>query len=82
MHGSGFTGSGERRLNSLVKIELTPEGRPNILVSSTEFGQGTNTILSQVCAQTLRIPYEESWSRSPTPASSPTPAPPSPAAPP
>ena len=59
MHGSGFTGSGERRLNSLVKIELTPEGRPRLLVSSTEFGQGTNTILSQVCAQTLRIPYEE-----------------------
>ena len=59
MHGSGFTGSGERRLNSLVKIELTPEGRPRILVSSTEFGQGTNTILSQVCAQALRIPYDE-----------------------
>jgi CO/xanthine dehydrogenase Mo-binding subunit len=59
MHGSGFTGSGERRLNSLVKIEITPDGRPQILVSSTEFGQGTNTILSQVCAQTLRIPYEE-----------------------
>jgi CO/xanthine dehydrogenase Mo-binding subunit len=59
MHGSGFTGSGERRLNSLVKIEITAEGRPNILVSSTEFGQGTNTILSQVCAQTLRIPYDE-----------------------
>jgi CO/xanthine dehydrogenase Mo-binding subunit len=34
-------------------------GLPNILVSSTEFGQGTNTILAQVCAQTLRIPYEE-----------------------
>jgi CO/xanthine dehydrogenase Mo-binding subunit len=59
MHGSGFTGSGERRLNSLVEIEVTSEGRPRILVSSTEFGQGTNTILSQVCAQTLRIPYEE-----------------------
>ena len=59
MHGSGFTGSGERRLNSLVKIELTPDACPRILVSSTEFGQGTNTILSQVCAQTLRIPYEE-----------------------
>ena len=59
MHGSGFTGSGERRLNSLVKVDLTPEGRPRILVSSTEFGQGTNTILSQVCAQTLRIPYED-----------------------
>ncbi len=59
LHGSGFTGSGERRLNSLVQIDLTAEGRPRILVSSTEFGQGTNTILSQVCAQTLRIPYEE-----------------------
>src|ERR1700761_4378881 len=37
MHGSGFTGSGERRLNSLVQIELLPDGRPRILVSSTEF---------------------------------------------
>ncbi len=82
MHGSGFTGSGERRLNSLVQIELTPEGRPQILVSSTEFGQGTNTILCQVAAQTLHLPYEESSSPSPTPPSSPTPAPPSPAAPP
>ena len=59
MHGSGFTGSGERRLNSLVTVEVTKEGRPRILVSSTEFGQGTNTILSQVCAQTLRVPYDE-----------------------
>jgi CO/xanthine dehydrogenase Mo-binding subunit len=61
MHGSGFTGSGERRLNSIVQIELTFESdaRPRILVSSTEFGQGTNTILSQICAQTLRIPYDE-----------------------
>jgi CO/xanthine dehydrogenase Mo-binding subunit len=58
-HGSGFTGSGERRLNSLVEIELTPEGLPRILVSSTEFGQGTNTILCQVAAQTLRLPYDQ-----------------------
>lgn len=58
-HGSGFTGSGERRLNSLVEIELTPEGRPQILVASTEFGQGTNTILCQVAAQTLNLPYED-----------------------
>jgi len=59
MHGAGFTGSGERRLNSLVEIELTPEGNPRILVSSTEFGQGTNTILCQVCAETLGILYED-----------------------
>jgi CO/xanthine dehydrogenase Mo-binding subunit len=58
-HGAGFTGSGERRLNSLVAIELTPEGHPRLLVSSTEFGQGTNTILCQVAAQTLRLPYQD-----------------------
>jgi CO/xanthine dehydrogenase Mo-binding subunit len=58
-HGAGFTGSGERRLNSEVAIEITSEGRPRILVSSTEFGQGTNTILCQVAAQTLGLPYEE-----------------------
>jgi CO/xanthine dehydrogenase Mo-binding subunit len=59
MHGSGFTGSGERRLNSVVQVELLPDGRPQILVSSTEFGQGTNTILCQVAAQSLQIPYEQ-----------------------
>jgi CO/xanthine dehydrogenase Mo-binding subunit len=59
-HGSGFTGSGERRLNSEVAIEIDQQtGRPLILVSSTEFGQGTNTILCQVAAQTLGLPYEE-----------------------
>jgi CO/xanthine dehydrogenase Mo-binding subunit len=59
MHGSGFTGSGERRLNSVVQVELLPDGKPQLLVSSTEFGQGTNTILCQVAAQTLHIPYEQ-----------------------
>ena len=58
MHGTGFTGSGERRLNSLVHVDILEDGRPCILVSSTEFGQGTNTILSQVAAQTLSVPYE------------------------
>lgn len=59
MHGSGFTGSGERRLNSLVQLDLLADGRPRILVSSTEFGQGTNTILCQVAAQTLNLPFED-----------------------
>ena len=60
MHGAGFTGSGERRLNSLVRMEVDPRtGRPCIYVSSTEFGQGTNTILCQVAAETLRLPYDD-----------------------
>lgn len=59
MHGAGFTGSGERRLNSLVKLRADEQGCVELLVSSTEFGQGTNTILCQVAAQALQIPYAQ-----------------------
>ncbi len=52
-HGSGFTGSGERYLNSLAGVDVTAEGKVRVLVSSTEFGQGTNTILTQVAAEAL-----------------------------
>jgi len=57
MHGAGFTGSGERYLNSLVGLEATPEGRVHVLVSSAEFGQGTNTILAQIAAEALNADY-------------------------
>jgi CO/xanthine dehydrogenase Mo-binding subunit len=58
LHGAGFTGSGERYLNSLVGVDATPEGRIRVLVSSTEFGQGTNTILTQIAAEALNVDYE------------------------
>jgi len=57
-HGAGFTGSGEQHLASVVGVEATSEGRVRILVSSTEMGQGTNTILAQIAAQMLEVPYE------------------------
>jgi len=56
-HGSGFTGSGEVVLNSLAGVDVTPEGKARVLVSNTEFGQGTNTILTQVAAEALGIDY-------------------------
>jgi CO/xanthine dehydrogenase Mo-binding subunit len=56
-HGSGFTGSGEVVLNSLAGLDVTPEGKVRVLVSNTEFGQGTNTILTQVAAEALGIDY-------------------------
>ena len=56
-HGSGFTGSGEVYLNSLAGVDVTPEGHVRVLVSNTEFGQGTNTILTQVAAEALGIDY-------------------------
>jgi len=59
MHGAGFTGSGERYLNSLVGLEADAAGHVTVLVSSTEFGQGTNTILSQIAAEALGLPYED-----------------------
>jgi CO/xanthine dehydrogenase Mo-binding subunit len=59
MHGAGFTGSGERYLQSIAGLEAMPDGRITILVSSTEIGQGTNTILSQIVAETLGIDYAD-----------------------
>ncbi len=59
MHGAGFTGSGEVYLQSEVALEAHADGRVRILVSSTEIGQGTNTILSQIAADALGIGYDE-----------------------
>jgi CO/xanthine dehydrogenase Mo-binding subunit len=57
-HGSGFTGSGERYLNSLAGVDVTPEGKLRVLVANTEFGQGTNTILTQIAAESVGIDYD------------------------
>lgn len=59
LHGAGFTGSGERNLKSLVGVEGRADGGVRLLVSSTEFGQGTNTVLCQIAAETLGLPYED-----------------------
>ncbi|MFZ0744914.1 MAG: xanthine dehydrogenase family protein molybdopterin-binding subunit [Terracidiphilus sp.] len=56
-HGSGFTGSGERYLNSLAGVDVAREGKVRVLVSSTEFGQGTNTVLTQIAAEAIGIDY-------------------------
>ena len=53
LHGAGFTGSGEDYLASVVGVEATREGRVRVLAASTEIGQGTNTIFSQIAADTL-----------------------------
>ena len=58
LHGAGFTGSGERYLDSVAGVEGCADGTVRVLVSSTEFGQGTNTVLCQIAAETLGIPYD------------------------
>jgi CO/xanthine dehydrogenase Mo-binding subunit len=57
-HGAGFTGSGERYLQSVANLRAKANGTVEILCSMTEMGQGTNTVLTQVAAETLNIPYE------------------------
>jgi CO/xanthine dehydrogenase Mo-binding subunit len=57
-HGAGFTGSGERHLNSRARLELTPTG-VRIAVGSTEIGQGTRTMHAQIVADALGVPYEQ-----------------------
>jgi CO/xanthine dehydrogenase Mo-binding subunit len=64
-HGAGFTGSGERYLQSVIALHADSDGCVEILSSMTEMGQGTNTVLTQVAAETLRIPYE--WVSIPRP---------------
>ena len=59
LHGAGFTGSGERYLASVVAVEGCADGTVRVLVSSTEFGQGTNTVLCQIAAEALNLPYDD-----------------------
>jgi CO/xanthine dehydrogenase Mo-binding subunit len=55
LHGAGFTGSGEEYLASEAAMEATPEGRIRVLAGSTEMGQGTNTIFTQIAAEALGL---------------------------
>ncbi len=59
LHGAGFTGSGERYLGSVVGVEACADGGVRVLVSSTEFGQGTKTVLCQIAAEALGLRYED-----------------------
>ena len=59
LHGAGFTGSGEDYLASVVGVEATPDGHVRVLAASTEMGQGTNTIFTQIAADALALDYDQ-----------------------
>ncbi len=58
-HGAGFTGSGEAKMKARAGIEITPEGRARVLSSSTEIGQGTQTIFCQIVADELGLVFDD-----------------------
>ncbi len=57
-HGAGFTGSGEAYLASVAGVEITATGTIRILTDSTDIGQGARTVLAQVAADALGVPWE------------------------
>jgi len=59
LHGAGFTGAGETYLGSVVGVEACADGGIRVLVSSTEFGQGTKTVLCQIAAEATGLRYED-----------------------
>jgi CO/xanthine dehydrogenase Mo-binding subunit len=62
-HGAGFTGDGESRFGSRAAMELgiMSNGQPGaiILASSTEMGQGAKTVLAQMGADGVSLPFEQ-----------------------
>jgi CO/xanthine dehydrogenase Mo-binding subunit len=54
-HGSGFTGSGEKKLSGTVAVEALRDRSFQILTASTEIGQGTKTIFCQLAADALGV---------------------------
>jgi CO/xanthine dehydrogenase Mo-binding subunit len=57
-HGAGFTGSGEVFLASRAAVALTRKGEIRVLAASTEIGQGTHAMFSNLAARTLGVPQE------------------------
>lgn len=61
-HGAGFTGDGESKIKSkaAVQLDMLSDGLPgvNILASSTEMGQGAQTVLCQIVADVMDLPAE------------------------
>ncbi|MCC5877173.1 MAG: xanthine dehydrogenase family protein [Candidatus Sumerlaeia bacterium] len=59
LHGTGFTGSGEVYLASRVALATRGDGKVEVRVSSTEMGQGTETIFPQIAAEVLGLEVDD-----------------------
>ena len=75
-HGGGYTGNGEKVLNSEVKIVIEKNGVVKVFVSNADMGQGAHTTLAQLVNETLSYPFEKTIVQIPntskTPNSGPT----------
>ena len=58
-HGGGYTGNGEKVLNSEVKVVIEKDAMVRIFVSNTDMGQGAHTTLAQMFFETIDHPEEK-----------------------
>ncbi len=59
-HGSAFTGSGERDIiKAEIRLRKHADGRPEIIASTVEIGQGALTTLRKIVATELDIPVAD-----------------------
>ncbi|MCP4447674.1 MAG: xanthine dehydrogenase family protein [Myxococcales bacterium] len=65
-HGAGFTGSGEARLAGRATVALAVDGHFEVRSSSTDIGQGVQTMFTQIAATALGV--EPDVVRVPSPA--------------
>ena len=54
-HGAGFTGSGEQRLAGRAAVALATDGTFEVRSSSTDMGQGSITMFTQIAAAALGV---------------------------
>lgn len=61
-HGSAFTGDGEAKFKAKGRVHLArlPNGKPGVVirVSSTEMGQGVQTVFRQIASDALGLPMD------------------------
>ncbi len=55
MQGSGIAGVDW----AAATVKLNDDGSVNLLVGATDIGQGSDTVLSQICAEELGVPYDK-----------------------
>ena len=58
-HGGGYTGNGEKVLQSEVKITIKENACVDIFVANTDMGQGAHTTLAQMVGEVLELPLEK-----------------------
>jgi CO/xanthine dehydrogenase Mo-binding subunit len=59
LHGAGFTGTGENKIQGRIRVALNHDGQPIIYSAQTEMGQGEQTAFKNMLAEALGIDRDQ-----------------------